>query len=117
MNALTFHDASGRCASSTPALQEPTCQILLLLYPTCTSTFHAKSIDADPSAEDGTIFLLLLLLSSPSLSQTYTCKRSSSAFSNTFFFVILRGAKLRMVGHGLPLTCVFLQLEDIPVVA
>jgi hypothetical protein len=86
MNALTFHDASGRCASSTPALQEPTCQILLLL-------------------------------SSPSLSQTYTCKRSSSAFSNTFFFVILRGAKLRMVGHGLPLTCVFLQLEDIPVVA
>jgi hypothetical protein len=60
MNAIIFYDASGRCASGTPALQE--LKLLnsffsfLLLYPTCTSTFCAKSIDADPSAEDGTIF-------------------------------------------------------------
>jgi hypothetical protein len=96
MNAISFHDASGRCASAYPTQ-------FFLLYPTCTSTFHAKSIDADPSAEDGTIFFFFPFTSLP---QTYTLQ----AFKQCIFphlFLCCPARSETADGRGLPLPASF----------
>jgi hypothetical protein len=108
MNAIAFHDASGRCASAYPTQ-------FFLLYPTCTSTFHAKSIDADPSAEDGTILFFFPFTSLP---QTYTLQAFKQLHFPTPFSLL--SCEERNCGRPWPwpaFTCVFLLLEDIPVVA
>jgi hypothetical protein len=95
-------------------MQETTCRILLL-YPTLHLTFHAESIDADPSAEDGTIFFFFILLLPLHFHKLYlltTC--SVQAMHFPFFFYPAR-SKLRMAT-----ACLYLRLfttRDIPVVA
>jgi hypothetical protein len=93
---------------------------LPLLYPTLHLTFHAESIDADPSAEDGTIFFfsLLLPLHFHKLYLLTTCSVQAMHFHTfPFCFVFLNPArsKLRMA-----MACLYLRLfttRDIPVVA
>jgi hypothetical protein len=108
MSAITFHDASGRCASPTPTLQETTCRILLL-YPTLHLTFHAESIDADPSAEDGTIFFFLLPLHFHKLYLLTTCSVQAMHFHTfSFLFCFSQSCEEQTAdGHGLPLPASF----------
>jgi len=107
MNAILFHDASGRCASSYPTLQPsiqrdgvPTFRFSLLLYSDLHLTFHASRFDADPSAEDGTIFLFSFF----TFHKLYllTCQRSSSAFHNFLFYCEERGANFGRPWPALP---------------
>jgi len=106
MNAISFHDASGRCAPYTPIRRNYPCRFSLL-YPALHLTFHAKSIDADPSAEDGTIFFFLSLHLSQ-ITPPPNMQRSSIAFSHFSFYPAR--SKLRMA-----MACLYLR--DIPVVA
>jgi hypothetical protein len=94
MNAITFHDASGRCASAYPTQFSSSLSDLHLHFP--------RKVDRCRSLRGRWDHLFLLALHFHKLT---LCKRSSSCISHTFFFVILRGAKLRTA-----MACLYLRL-------